>query len=66
MSTGLSLVPGIMPAHLLIFALPGLRANLTTDAQLAAIAADNNAIMCSNDTGFARFGNIRWHNPLTA
>lgn len=39
---------------------------LTTDAQLAAIAADNNATMCSNDTDFARFGDIRWHNPLTA
>ncbi len=40
--------------------------NLTTDAQLAAIAADNNATMRSNDSDFARFDDIRWHNPLTA
>lgn len=44
----------------------GTAGNLTTDAQLAAIAADNNATMCSNDTDFARFGDIRWHNPLNA
>lgn len=44
----------------------GTAGNLTTDAQLAAIAADNNATMCSNDSDFARFDDIRWHNPLTA
>lgn len=44
----------------------GTAGNLTTDAQLAAIAADNNATMCSNDSDFARFGDITWHNPLTA
>jgi uncharacterized protein len=44
----------------------GTAGNLTTDAQLAAISADNNATMCSNDSEFARFDDIRWHNPLTA
>jgi uncharacterized protein len=44
----------------------GTASNLTTDAQLAAISADNNATMCSNDSDFARFDDIRWHNPLTA
>jgi toxin-antitoxin system PIN domain toxin len=44
----------------------GTAGNLTTDAQLAAIAGDNNATMCSNDSDFARFDDIRWHNPLTA
>jgi hypothetical protein len=42
----------------------GTAGNLTTDAQLAAIAAGNNATMCSNDSDFARFGDIRWHNPI--
>lgn len=44
----------------------GTAGNLTTDAQLAAIASDNNATMCSNDSDFGRFDDIRWHNPLTA
>jgi len=43
----------------------GTARNLTTDAQLAAIAADNNATMCSNDSDFARFSDIAWRNPLT-
>jgi hypothetical protein len=30
------------------------------------IAAGHNAVMCSNDSDFARFDDIRWHNPLTA
>jgi hypothetical protein len=44
----------------------GTAGNLTTDAQLAAIAADNNATMCSNDNDFARFDDVRWRNPLAA
>jgi uncharacterized protein len=44
----------------------GTAGNLTTDAQLAAIAAENNATMCSNDNDFARFPDIRWINPLAA
>ena len=42
----------------------GTAGNLTTDAQLAAIAAENNATVCSNDSDFARFGDIRWRNPF--
>lgn len=44
----------------------GTAGNLTTDAQLAAIAVDNNATMCSNDNDFGRFDDIRWRNPLAA
>jgi toxin-antitoxin system PIN domain toxin len=44
----------------------GTAGNLTTDAQLAAIAAEHNAIMCTNDNDFARFPGIRWTNPLSA
>jgi toxin-antitoxin system PIN domain toxin len=61
------LVPG--PRHLeLAFGLlrsAGTGANLTTDAQLAALALEYDADMYSNDTDFARFPGVRWVNPLT-
>lgn len=44
----------------------GTAGNLTTDVQLAAIAVENNATICSNDADFARFDSVRWINPLTA
>lgn len=60
------LVPG--PRHVEIafrlLAQLGTAANLTTDAQLAAFAIENNATLCSNDTDFARFEGLRWENPL--
>jgi uncharacterized protein len=42
----------------------GTAANLTTDVQLAAIAVENDATICSNAADFARFGDVRWVNPL--
>lgn len=61
------LLPG--PRHLEIaFALLrqiGTAANLTTDAQLAALAIEHNAELCSSDHDFGRFGGLRWSNPLT-
>ncbi len=61
-----SLVPG--PRHLeiafdLLEAI-GAGANLTTDAQLAAYAIEQDAELCSNDTDFARFPGLRWVDPL--
>jgi toxin-antitoxin system PIN domain toxin len=60
------LVPG--PRHLEIaFVLLrklGAASNLTTDVQLAAHALENQALLCSNDTDFARFEGLRWENPL--
>jgi uncharacterized protein len=60
------LIPG--PRHLEIaFSLlhsVGTGANLTTDVQLAAFALEYDADMFSNDTDFARFPSLRWHNPL--
>jgi toxin-antitoxin system PIN domain toxin len=44
--------------------LPGLRANDVPDAYLAALAIDLGLILCSADTGFARFPRLRWTNPL--
>jgi uncharacterized protein len=60
------LVPG--PRHLEIaFQLLrklGAAKNLTTDVQLAAHAIENQALLCSNDSDFARFEGLRWTNPL--
>lgn len=44
----------------------GTASNLTTDAQLAAIAIENDATVYSNDSDFARFDGVKWINPLAA
>lgn len=41
-----------------------LRSNMVSDAQLAAIAIEHGLTVCSADTDFARFTEIRWENPL--
>ena len=60
------LIPG--PRHLEIaFRLlrgVGAAGNLTTDAQLAALAIEHQAELHSNDADFARFPQLRWVNPL--
>jgi len=43
----------------------GTAGNLTTDAQIAVLARQENAVLHSNDTDFLRFPGIRWHNPVT-
>jgi uncharacterized protein len=61
------LVPG--PRHIeLAFEL--LRAarsagDLTTDAQIAALALEHQAELHSNDSDFARFSGLRWIDPLS-
>ena len=42
----------------------GTGANLTTDAQLAALAIEYRADLYSNDSDFGRFPGLRWVNPL--
>ena len=39
--------------------------NLVPDAHLAALAIEHGLEVCSADADFARFGEIRWRNPLT-
>lgn len=60
------LLPG--PRHLdIAFGLlraAGAAGNLTTDAQLAALAIEFQAELHSNDGDFARFPQLRWVNPL--
>jgi hypothetical protein len=60
-------VPG--PRHLEIaFNLlrqAGTAGNLTTDAQLAALAIEFQGEVHSNDSDFSRFPGLRWKNPLS-
>jgi uncharacterized protein len=42
----------------------GTAGNLTTDAQLAALAIENQGEVHSNDADFGRFDRLRWFNPL--
>jgi len=59
-------LPG--PRHLeIVFGLLrelGTTGNLTTDAQLAALAIEHQGEMHSNDGDFGRFPRLRWVNPL--
>lgn len=61
------LQPG--PRHLAIlkgFADAGvLSGALLTDAHIAALAIEHQALVHSNDSDFARFPGLRWINPLT-
>lgn len=38
--------------------------NLVPDTDLAALAIEHGLAICSADTDFARFSEVRWHNPL--
>jgi predicted nucleic acid-binding protein len=42
----------------------GTAGNLTSDAHLAALAIEHNAMLCSADSDFRRFTGLRFHNPL--
>jgi len=42
----------------------GSGGNLTTDAQIAAIAHRHRATVHTADTDFARFPDVRWKNPI--
>jgi toxin-antitoxin system PIN domain toxin len=40
------------------------RGNLVPDAHLAAIAIEHGATVATRDRGFARFGDVRWLDPV--
>jgi toxin-antitoxin system PIN domain toxin len=42
----------------------GLAGNLVPDGHLAALAIEHGLEVCSTDTDFARFREIRWRDPL--
>ncbi len=41
-----------------------LRGNIVSDAHLAALAIEHGLEVCSNDSDFARFSEVRWVNPV--
>jgi toxin-antitoxin system PIN domain toxin len=41
-----------------------LTGNLVPDAHLAALAIEHGLTVCSADTDFARFTEVRWENPI--
>jgi len=43
----------------------GTAGNLVTDAQIAALALDHDAVVHTADTDFVRFPGLRWLNPIT-
>ena len=43
----------------------GVQANLVPDAHLASLAIEHGLLLCSTDSDFARFANLRWQNPLS-
>lgn len=47
-----------------LFATSGVGTAGVMDAHLAALAIEHGLVLCSNDSGFARFGKLRWLNPL--
>lgn len=42
----------------------GATGDLATDAHIAALAIENDAMLCSVDRDFARFPGLQWRNPL--
>lgn len=60
------LYPGDRHWHLLKQLGTGTRASgkFITDVSIAAIALEHGGTVHTNDRDFARFPNLRWHNPL--
>jgi toxin-antitoxin system PIN domain toxin len=43
-----------------------LRGNIVSDAHLAALAIEHGLTLCSADTDFARFTELRWIDPVSS
>lgn len=63
-----SWIPREGPGHLRILAdlmtRYQLRGNIVSDGHLAALAIEHGLEVCSNDSDFARFSEVRWINPV--
>ena len=46
-------------------ATPGLASRDVPDLHLAALAVENGLVLATHDRGFARFGMLRWLDPIT-
>jgi uncharacterized protein len=62
-------IPELTPDHfervLTLLEKLGSAGNLVTDAQIAAVAMANDAVLHTADADFMRFVGLRWFNPLT-
>lgn len=62
-------IPAATADHAVVFgglvAKYRISGNLVPDAHFAAIAIEHGLEVCSADTDFARFTEIRWRNPLS-
>ena len=58
--------PGYLDRVLKLLVTLETGANWVTDAQLAAAAMENDAVLHSADTDFLRFEGLRWFNPLSS
>ncbi|HZC40642.1 MAG TPA: hypothetical protein VE343_08200 [Streptosporangiaceae bacterium] len=38
--------------------------NIVSEGHLAALAIEHGLDVCSNDSDFARFSEVRWNNPV--
>jgi hypothetical protein len=43
----------------------GTAGNFVSDAQMAALALDHDAVLHTADSDFMRFQGLRWFNPVT-
>jgi hypothetical protein len=43
----------------------GTAGNLVSDAQIAALALEHNAVLHTMDADFIRFPKLKWFNPIT-
>jgi hypothetical protein len=57
--------PGHVESVLKLLEGLGTAGNLATDAQIAAAALDQDAIVHTTDMDFMRFQGLRWFNPIT-
>lgn len=62
-----AITPEPGPRHLesmaALLATAGTAGNLVSDAHLAALAIEDDAVLISFDTDFARFAGLRWQQP---
>lgn len=60
----LSPSPATLTRFLDLLAEAGIGGNLSTDAMIAALAAEYGGCVYSNDRDFDRFATVAWRNPL--
>ena len=57
--------PGHVEEVLTLLGSLGTAGSLVTDAQIAAIAIDHNAVLHTSDADFVRFPKLHWFNPIS-